>query len=81
MEMDLEQTRYPDFKALHLYCYRVASIVGLLAAEIFATRSPHPQVRPRPRLAFQLTNIIRDVAKTRAAAASTCRWTRWRASA
>ena len=35
MEMDLQQTRYLDFKALSLYCYRVASVVGLLAAEIF----------------------------------------------
>ena len=35
MEMDLQQSRYLDFKALSLYCYRVASVVGLLAAEIF----------------------------------------------
>ena len=35
MEMDLQQTRYLDFKALSLYCYRVPSGVGLLAAEIF----------------------------------------------
>ena len=32
MEMDLEQALYADFKALNLYCYRVASVVGLLAA-------------------------------------------------
>src|ERR1017187_7309874 len=30
MEMDLDQVRYQDFKALHLYCYRVASVIGLL---------------------------------------------------
>ncbi len=35
MEMDIDQVRYSDFKTLHLYCYRVASVVGLLAAEIF----------------------------------------------
>src|SRR5512139_2308730 len=35
MEMDLTQSRYLDFKGLSLYCYRVASVVGLLAAEIF----------------------------------------------
>jgi phytoene synthase len=47
MEMDLEQARYADFKALHLYCYRVASVVGLLAAEIFGyTRPPDPEIRP-----------------------------------
>ncbi|MFZ1246326.1 MAG: squalene/phytoene synthase family protein, partial [Azonexus sp.] len=33
MEMDLMQSRYLDFKGLSLYCYRVASVVGLLAAE------------------------------------------------
>jgi len=38
MEMDLDHVRYADFKALHLYCYRVASVVGLLAAEIFGYR-------------------------------------------
>ena len=31
MEMDLQQTRYPDFKSLLLYCHRVAGVVGLLA--------------------------------------------------
>jgi phytoene synthase len=62
MEMDLDQTRYPDFQALHRYCHRVASVVGLLAAEIFGY-----QDRATLRyandlgLAFQLTNIIRDV--------------------
>ncbi|MFA6488839.1 MAG: squalene/phytoene synthase family protein, partial [Sideroxydans sp.] len=35
MEMDLDQPRYADFKSLQLYCYRVASVVGLLSAEIF----------------------------------------------
>ncbi len=40
MEMDLHQSRYADFKSLHLYCYRVASVVGLLAAEIFGFTDP-----------------------------------------
>jgi phytoene synthase len=35
MEMDLDQNRYTDFKQLQLYCYRVASVVGLLSAQIF----------------------------------------------
>jgi phytoene synthase len=62
MEMDLRQTRYPDFKALHLYCYRVASVVGLLAAEIFGyTDRRTLKYAHDLGLAFQLTNIIRDV--------------------
>ncbi|HZV55260.1 MAG TPA: presqualene diphosphate synthase HpnD [Rhodocyclaceae bacterium] len=62
MEMDLHQTRYPDFKALHLYCYRVASVVGLLAAEIFGYTDRRTQKYAHDLgLAFQLTNIVRDV--------------------
>lgn len=62
MEMDLSQTRYPDFKALHLYCYRVASVVGLLAAEIFGYEDRRTLKYAHDLgLAFQLTNIIRDV--------------------
>ncbi|CAB1368467.1 presqualene diphosphate synthase HpnD [Denitratisoma oestradiolicum] len=62
MEMDLEQARYPDFKALHLYCYRVASVVGLLAAEIFGYRDRRTLKYAHDLgLALQLTNIIRDV--------------------
>ena len=62
MEMDLQQTRYLDFKALSLYCYRVASVVGLLAAEIFGTQDRKTQKYAHDLgMAFQLTNIIRDV--------------------
>ncbi len=62
MEMDLDAVRYPDFRALHLYCYRVASIVGLLAAEIFGyTDRRTLKYAHDLGLAFQLTNIIRDV--------------------
>ncbi|MBX9849540.1 MAG: presqualene diphosphate synthase HpnD [Rhodocyclaceae bacterium] len=62
MEMDLDQNRYLDFKALHLYCYRVASVVGLLAAEIFGYQNPDTLKYAHDLgLAFQLTNIIRDV--------------------
>jgi phytoene synthase len=62
MEMDLNQPRYPDFKSLQLYCYRVASVVGLLAAEIFGY-SDRKTLKYAHDLgiAFQLTNIIRDV--------------------
>jgi len=62
MEMDLLHNRYADFKALHLYCYRVASVVGLLAAEIFGYEDRHTLKYAHDLgLAFQLTNIIRDV--------------------
>ncbi|MCX7167608.1 MAG: presqualene diphosphate synthase HpnD [Rhodocyclales bacterium] len=62
MEMDLDQVRYADFKELHLYCYRVASVVGLLAAEIFGYSDRLTLKYAHDLgLAFQLTNIIRDV--------------------
>jgi len=62
MEMDLRQSRYLDFKALSLYCYRVASVVGLLAAEIFGYENRRTQKYAHDLgMAFQLTNIIRDV--------------------
>jgi phytoene synthase len=62
MEMDLSQTRYLDFPALQLYCRRVAGAVGLLAAEIFGYQdSRTPDYAQELGLAFQLTNIIRDV--------------------
>ncbi|WP_300321552.1 presqualene diphosphate synthase HpnD [Accumulibacter sp.] len=62
MEMDLQQSRYLDFKALSLYCYRVASVVGLLAAGIFGYQDRRTQKYAHDLgIAFQLTNIIRDV--------------------
>ena len=62
MAMDLSQTRYLDFKGLQLYCYRVASVVGLLAAEIFGYQDRQTLKYAHDLgLAFQLTNIIRDV--------------------
>ncbi|WP_374485850.1 presqualene diphosphate synthase HpnD [Zoogloea sp.] len=62
MQMDLQQTRYLDWKALQLYCYRVASVVGLLSAEIFGyTNRQTLKYAHDLGMAFQLTNIIRDV--------------------
>jgi phytoene synthase len=62
MEMDLTQTRYLDFKGLSLYCYRVAGVVGLMAAEIFgSTQRGTAEYARDLGTAFQLTNIIRDV--------------------
>ncbi|MCX4192227.1 presqualene diphosphate synthase HpnD [Methylophaga sp. OBS1] len=62
MEMDLQQQSYPAFKHLALYCHRVASVVGLLAAEIFGYQNRQTlKYAEKLGLAFQLTNIIRDV--------------------
>ena len=62
MEMDLTQTRYLDWPNLERYCYRVASVVGLLAASIFGYRNARTlEYAKNLGLAFQLTNIIRDV--------------------
>ena len=62
MEMDLTQTRYLDWPGLERYCYRVASVVGLLAAGIFGYRDARTLDYARELgIAFQLTNIIRDV--------------------
>jgi len=63
MEMDLKQCRYADFEELRLYCYRVASVVGLVAAEIFGMQDPQHtrQYALDLGMAFQLTNILRDV--------------------
>jgi phytoene synthase len=62
MAMDLEQTRYVDFPALELYCHRVAGVVGLLSAEIFGYTEAATRGYARDLgIAFQLTNICRDV--------------------
>ncbi|MBC7500297.1 MAG: presqualene diphosphate synthase HpnD [Herminiimonas sp.] len=62
MEMDLNQTRYLDFIALQRYCWHVASVVGILSASIFGSTRPETlQYAEKLGLAFQLTNIIRDV--------------------
>ncbi len=62
MEMDLKFNRYEDFKQLQLYCYRVASVVGLLSAQIFGFKNRRTLKYAHDLgMAFQLTNIIRDV--------------------
>jgi phytoene synthase len=62
MQMDLEQARYADFHQLQLYCHRAAGVVGLLSAEIFGYTDRHTlKYAHTLGLAFQLTNIIRDV--------------------
>lgn len=62
MAMDLTTSRYADFSMLQLYCHRVAGVVGELAALIFGYRDAATRVYANDLgLAFQLTNIIRDV--------------------
>jgi phytoene synthase len=62
MAMDLERARYLDFADLETYCHRVAGVVGLLSAEIFGYSQPATRGYARDLgIAFQLTNIIRDV--------------------
>ena len=62
VEMDLTQTRYLDFAGLERYCHLVAGVVGVLAAGIFGYRDPRTlEYANALGIAFQLTNIIRDV--------------------
>jgi 15-cis-phytoene synthase len=62
MAMDLERSRYLDFAELERYCHCVAGVVGLLSAEIFGYANPATRQYARDLgIAFQLTNIIRDV--------------------
>ncbi len=62
MEMDLTQSRYLDWPGLERYCYHVAGVVGLLAAGIFGYREARTlDYAKHLGIAFQLTNIIRDV--------------------
>jgi phytoene synthase len=64
VEMDLRVSRYATFEELRLYCYRVASAVGLVSIEIFGYRSPAcKEYAIELGLALQMTNIIRDVGK------------------
>jgi phytoene synthase len=62
MQMDLDHNRYASFEMLRQYCHRVAGVVGLLSAEIFGYRDRRTlEYAADLGLAFQLTNIIRDV--------------------
>ncbi len=62
MRMDLEQNRYLDFPGLALYCRRVAGVVGEMASGIFGRTDPATlRYAETLGLAFQLTNIVRDV--------------------
>ncbi len=62
LEMDLNGTRYQTFEELSLYCYRVASTIGLICIEIFGYRNPRTRdYAVNLGTALQLVNILRDV--------------------
>jgi phytoene synthase len=62
VEMDLDVKRYADYAELEQYCYRVASVVGLLSIEIFGYEDPATRdYAVYLGQALQLTNILRDV--------------------
>ncbi len=61
-EMDVRGTEYETWDDLRVYCYRVASVVGLVSIEIFGAKDPQAKTYAvELGLALQLTNIIRDV--------------------
>jgi len=62
VEMDLVQTRYQTFEELRGYCYKVASVVGLICTEVFGYDDPSAREYAIDLgLAMQLTNILRDI--------------------
>ena len=62
VESDLVKTRYQNFDELRQYCYRVASVVGLVCLQIFQYRDEAAREHAVDLgLAMQLTNIMRDV--------------------
>ena len=64
MAMDIGEVRFHDFDALYQYCYRAASVVGLMCIRIFGCTHPNTEAFAVAHgMAFQLTNIVRDVAK------------------
>jgi 15-cis-phytoene synthase len=63
-EMDLTVGSYATFDRLREYCYRVAGTVGLTCLQVFQFEDPHaPALAEKLGIAFQLTNILRDIPK------------------
>ena len=62
VEMDLTINRYNTFEELHKYCYRVASVVGLICTEVFGYKNAETMgYAVDLGIAMQLTNILRDI--------------------
>ncbi|HEY7726889.1 MAG TPA: presqualene diphosphate synthase HpnD [Candidatus Eisenbacteria bacterium] len=67
VEMDLTLSRYPSFSELRSYCYRVASVVGLICLHIFGEEEERGRAYAENLgLALQLTNILRDLGRDHA---------------
>ena len=73
MEMDLNQTRYLDYKAMQTYCWHVASVVGILSASIFGVTDPNTLAYAE-KLGLHSSSPISSAtsAKMRARAGSIC---------
>ncbi len=61
MRMDLAGTRYRTFGELRQFCYRVASVVGLMMSHVIGFQAPALDYAIDLGIAMQLTNILRDV--------------------
>ena len=61
MRMDLERARYANFDELRLFCYRVASVVGLMMSHVIGFRGDALTYAEDLGIAMQLTNILRDL--------------------
>jgi 15-cis-phytoene synthase len=78
---DLEPRRFETFDQLYRYCYQVASTAGLTTIHILGFDSPDAlPLAEKCGIAFQLTNILRDIREDADAAASTCPPKIWPAS-
>ena len=63
MEGDLSEQVFQTFEDLYIYCYRAASVVGLTTIHVFGFQAPEAlALAERCGIAFQLTNIMRDIA-------------------
>jgi phytoene synthase len=62
-EMDLVKTRYETFDEVYQYCYRVASVVGMVCIHVWGFDGGETAYVPAEAcgIAFQMTNILRDV--------------------
>lgn len=62
VQMDLTISRYTSFEELHTYCYRVASVVGLMSIQVFGYSAPQAKQHAIDLgVAMQLVNILRDI--------------------
>lgn len=64
VRQDLRPVQFSDFPELYAYCYRVASVVGLCCIEIWGYSDPEARIHAEASgIAFQLTNVLRDLAE------------------